>query len=525
MAKTYTRTPLPLHKRLERVTPLFHSFYIEEPRLVFAGGNLSVDPKGGLEAYGPYGAEREGTKTIQIGVVGTATGIQDFANFLNTCQTPIKAGFNKRNKPLDPHTHPDFPGCDAAHTFRSRFASEHKAFQRTIHPEFFSQALRASDAEAKIRDVVSLLVVELEALNNLDPAPDVIVVLLPPDAEHEIAHVGAAMTRRKIPMSAKERFLARLKRDETSGQGLLTLSFDEDRPTEHVGFWNIHHAFKAHAMRFDIPTQLMWESTLRNEQLSSAAWNLFTALYYKAGNTPWRLQLLPDNTCYVGVSFYKERPYGRSDIRSSLAQVFGAGEGIVLQGGKAVINKERGDASPHLTERESEELLRNAISKYTLQHHTPPTRIVLHKTSRYWPEELAGFRKALDSIYHYDFLAFGDLNTRFMRVGKRPVLRGTVIMLGKRNYVLFTSGYIPYLRSYPSKRIPRPLEIIEHYGDSTAATVCSEILSLTKLNWNSCWFGSSMPITIRFSRDVGRVLAEIPSDGSISPQSKYRYYM
>ena len=234
---------------------------------------------------------------------------------------------------------------------------------------------------------------------------------------------------------------------------------------------------------------------------------------------------MPDNTCYVGVSFYKERPFGKSDFQTSLAQVFGAGEGIVLQGGKAVVDKERGDSKPHLTETAAEELLRQAIARYSLQHGGNPTRVVVHKTSRYWPEELAGFKKALGSIYHYDLLAFGEFETRFMRLGKRPVLRGTVVILGTRHYLLFTNGYIPYFRAYPSKRIPRPLEIIEHHGDSTATTVCSEILSLTKLNWNSCWFGSSMPITLRFSRDVGRVLSEIPKNGSIKPQTKYRYYM
>jgi hypothetical protein len=72
-------------------------------------------------------------------------------------------------------------------------------------------------------------------------------------------------------------------------------------------------------------------------------------------------------------------------------------------------------------------------------------------------------------------------------------------------------------------RIPNPLEVVKHYGDSTAQTVCTEILGLTKLNWNSCAFGSSLPITIRFARDDGKILAELPSGQC--PQTKYRFYM
>jgi len=71
----------------------------------------------------------------------------------------------------------------------------------------------------------------------------------------------------------------------------------------------------------------------RNQDPASTAWNLLTALYYKSGNIPWRLERVPQNTCFVGVSFYKESPHPNADMQSSLAQVFsGAGEGLVLKG-------------------------------------------------------------------------------------------------------------------------------------------------------------------------------------------------
>jgi hypothetical protein len=72
-------------------------------------------------------------------------------------------------------------------------------------------------------------------------------------------------------------------------------------------------------------------------------------------------------------------------------------------------------------------------------------------------------------------------------------------------------------------RIPNPVEIVEHHGDSPTEQICSEVMALTKLNWNSCSFGSSDPITILFARTVGRILAELPPE--ITPQTKYRFYM
>ena len=72
-------------------------------------------------------------------------------------------------------------------------------------------------------------------------------------------------------------------------------------------------------------------------------------------------------------------------------------------------------------------------------------------------------------------------------------------------------------------RIPNPVEIVEHHGDSPTEQVCSEVMALTKLNWNSSSFASSEPITILFARTVGRILAELPSD--VTAQTKYRFYM
>ena len=152
-----------------------------------------------------------------------------------------------------------------------------------------------------------------------------------------------------------------------------------------------------------------------------------------------------------------------------------------------------------------------------------PNRVVLHKTSRYWPEELEGFKAALDDIHSYDFLALERRGVRFLRLGKEPPLRGTMIELGGRDYLIYTQGYVPFIRQYPGMRTPNPLEVVEHYGDSSGERVCSESLALTKLNWNTCKFASGDPITTSFSRQVATIIKELPED--VSPATKYRFYM
>ena len=74
-------------------------------------------------------------------------------------------------------------------------------------------------------------------------------------------------------------------------------------------------------------------------------------------------------------------------------------------------------------------------------------------------------------------------------------------------------------------RIPAnaPLEIADHRGDTSQLELLREVLVLTKMNWNSAAFCESSPITLRFSRQVGEILQEVPRDQEPRPQ--YAYYM
>jgi hypothetical protein len=137
---------------------------------------------------------------------------------------------------------------------------------------------------------------------------------------------------------------------------------------------------------------------------------------------------------------------------------------------------------------------------------------------------LDGFREAIPSTTpFYDFLSVGRTPIRFMRAGAEPPLRGTLIEIATKRYLLYTRGYVPFLRVYPGLRIPRPLYIAQHVGSGAVTEVLSEVLALTKMNWNSAVFGRSEPITLGFARTVGLILSELPKD--VVPKPFYRYYM
>lgn len=58
--------------------------------------------------------------------------------------------------------------------------------------------------------------------------------------------------------------------------------------------------------------------------------------------------------------------------------------------------------------------------------------------------------------------------------------------------------------------------------DSDIRRVAADILSLTRMNWNTAQNTNSQPVTLRFARQVGGIMAEVEEG---EEKSSYRYYM
>ena len=61
-------------------------------------------------------------------------------------------------------------------------------------------------------------------------------------------------------------------------------------------------------------------------------------------------------------------------------------------------------------------------------------------------------------------------------------------------------------RYYPGGRcIPSPLKITKYYGKGDLATIASEIIGFTKMNWNSFNLYTKLPATIDTSNTLAQV--------------------
>ena len=61
-------------------------------------------------------------------------------------------------------------------------------------------------------------------------------------------------------------------------------------------------------------------------------------------------------------------------------------------------------------------------------------------------------------------------------------------------------------------------------SESTKQVLATEMLALSKLNWNKSQFDGGEPITVRAARQVGDILKCVPRD-SDAAQRGFRFYM
>ena len=103
-------------------------------------------------------------------------------------------------------------------------------------------------------------------------------------------------------------------------------------------------------------------------------------------------------------------------------------------------------------------------------------------------------------------------------------MRGSAYIQDSRTAYLWTIGYIPRLQTYIGKEVPNPLFIELTRGSASIVRICSDVLALTKLNYNACIFGDGEPVTLKFADAVGEILTAGPFKKD-APPLPFKYYI
>lgn len=476
-----------LARPIDIVPPMLKAHYLPEPPLGFCGGREHVSPQTGIDVFGPRSLDLvRHPQTIRLGFIGSGESIASAESWITACSNGVKGNADN----------PDFPGCKADRGFFSELVMD-----PSLNEVLTTHDLAAVERPRLLRDRftagLDLVSQKLRLLSERDNPPAYVVLALPDSLLEECKTVDYT--------------------DATLGQ-------------VHRDF---RRALKAEAMRYRLPTQILLQRTSEAgpesknvDHRSKCAWNFFTGMYFKCGGIPWSPRQLRPGTCYIGISFFRPLGSNAKQMRSSVAQAFDEhGDGIVLRGQDFLWDEDKHGKSPHLSEAVANDLIAMVLRRYESEMRQKPGRVVVHKSSRFWPDEKKGFEAALKQVHQFDLLAVAPTSqVRLLRAGQYPPLRGTTFQVGDTHF-LYTTGFIPALRAYPHGHVPSPLQVADHFGDSSIEELLREILTLTKMNWNSASFAGLMPITLRFSRLVGDIMREFPAGEDREPLPQFRYYI
>lgn len=506
--------------------------HIAEPELTF-GHNQNLDnPKDGLFLYGPN--RKTKNKNITIGVVGTGKGIGYFKKWLANHIKGVKVPEpTKREKANRLHLS-NFPGLEEA------FGISVDMENLLTYSLDTNDVIRTTSIENLHEAVSKTSDLFLDPIENHikeeEQSIDVWVLVIPERVFERCRPIAGA--NRKFTLEPGE-FVKKqkIRSDLPLFAGLIDNSLEDifdDVP-------DFHRQVKAKLLKLAQPCQLIRETTVAPSEFlnkigkplrgtqdpATISWNLATGLYYKSqASPPWKLANMRDGVCYIGLVF-KLIPNHKEKHACCAAQMFlSEGDGIVFRGANGPWMTD--DYEFHLSKTAAKKLIQTVIKTYKTKFGKYPKELFIHGKTKFNKQEWEAFSEAAPIETNLVAIRIqptkGDV--KLFRDGDYPCIRGTAMILGDRDAYLWTSGYVPRIDTYVGPETPNPIfvTILRSTGATPQiSSVLSDVMSLTKINYNNANYNDSQPVTIRFADKVGDVLV-MGSAKNVEKQP-FKYYI
>ena len=286
--------------------------------------------------------------------------------------------------------------------------------------------------------------------------------------------------------------------------------------------FDVHDFVKASSVQRGIGTQFLDQSTLTDSLQCRVWWWLSLAFYVKAMRTPWVLDGLDRDTAFVGLgtSVDSTRERGKHVVMGCSHIYSSRGEGLQYRLSQ-IENPIFYGRNSFLSREDARRIGEQVREQFFESRSKLPTRVVIHKRTRFTPEEQFGLREGLSGISQIEMLEVViDESLRYiashvdssgnMKEDNYPVRRGSVVRLDDFTALLWVHGVTSAAnrgqRYYQGKRrIPAPLVIRRHAGSSELRLLAEEILGLSKMNWNTFDFYTKLPATVQSSNEIARI--------------------
>jgi hypothetical protein len=501
---------------------------IPEPELLFGYGQRMAHPKDGLLLFGPSERHSSGGK-LSIGVISTPKGLKHYSTGV--------AALSKSIPPLKPNdqNHTIFPGFQAL--FGVDWPSE-PATWLSIDEEELARVIRMTDRYQGIHKAVSLYsdAITLHLREESDSSIDLWIIVVPEDVY--------LYCRPKSIVEKSERKKSDFLMNKTAATRLLQEPglFEEDNATAELYLYELdfHNQLKARLLHHKVAVQVIRETTLAPNDFikdngrplrglqdpATLAWNLATTCYFKAGGKPWQLSTTRRGVCYVGIVFKKDFSSPVPGNACCGAQMFlESGDGVVFRGAVGPwITQGKDDY--HLPKEKARTLMSKVVDAYRSKHNgESPKELFIHGKTRFSKDEWDGFRETVPEDCNVVCIRIReDSGLKLFRHGVTNIARGLGWIKSPWRAYLWTKGYVPRLQTYAGREVPNPLSIEICRGEANIKQVLTDILALTKLNYNACIYGDGVPVTLRFADTVGDILTAAPRSAELPPLP-FRYYI
>lgn len=468
---------------------------LREPLLAFSSDTPSLvdtHPLEGLVTYGPYSKNSlaSGMDKIRVAIIGTECGREGRRRILQNVQ--------KSQQPSDRSDYvPPYPGFQEL--FKVPLIPAARTAQLTWSAHL--DELGSGSLTGRVRRSISERLRQLAAVRE---EFDLAVIHLP----------------------------------DSWGPSLQGDSFDA------------HDELKAIGAELSIPTQVINDRTFNFRYLASVSWRLAIALYVKAGGTPWRLAPLdglPPDSAYIGLAYALRGDSTDARFVTCCSQVFDADGGgmqfVAYDARDPLDDSDVARRNPYLSRADMRAVLARSLGLYRRRNGgSVPQRVVVHKTTAFKDDELAGISDALAVVKEIEcvqvardvkwrgvWLQGSQKEGRTSEPHRYPVHRGTMIPLSGTSALVWVAGNAPSVARHGNnyyqggKSIPSPLLMTRYMGRGPLELIAMEILALTKMDWNNDALYDPVPVTIRYSQRLARTIANVPTlSRSVYP---YRMFM